>query len=375
MKKSIALFVALALSLTLFSGCGSSKPAPSATAAPAENAASSGSDAPAASAGGKILNIYTWAEMFDQDVLDGFEKETGIRINYTNFDYDETMLSKLEASKGGDYDLVIADDYIIETVIAEGLAQKLDKSKLSNFGNINPIYQGQFYDPTDEYTVPYGAGVQTIAYDPSAVSVPVNGYKDLWDPSFKDSIAITANFRVMLGMALKVLGYSYNTNDLAQIEEAGELFYQLADNIRLIKDDNVQDDLISGEVSAAVMYTSQVTMAKMTKPELAVVYPREGIGFGIMGMFIPSQAPNAEAAHLFIDYILRPEISAKSFEYLGYYCTTKAADDLISEEYRDFLVLPAEFKAEDMEMIGNISPEAAAREEEIWIEFRNRCGQ
>ena len=375
MKKSIALFVALALSLTLFAGCGSSKPAPSATAAPAENAASSGSDAPAASAGGKILNIYTWAEMFDQDVLKKIEKETGIKINYTNFDYDETMLSKLEASKGGDYDLVIADDYIIETVIAEGLAQKLDKSKLSNFGNINPIYQGQFYDPADEYTVPYGAGVQTIAYDPSAVSVPVNGYKDLWDPSFKDSIAITANFRVMLGMALKVLGYSYNTNDLAQIEEAGELFYQLADNIRLIKDDNVQDDLISGEVSAAVMYTSQVTMAKMTKPELAVVYPGEGIGFGIMGMFIPSQAPNAEAAHLFIDYILRPEISAKSFEYLGYYCTTKAADDLISEEYRDFLVLPAEFKAEDMEMIGNISPEAAAREEEIWIEFRNRCGQ
>ena len=101
MKKSIALFVALALSLTLFAGCGSSKPAPSATAAPAENAASSGSDAPAASAGGKILNIYTWAEMFDQDVLDGFEKETGIKINYTNFDYDETMLSKLEASKGG----------------------------------------------------------------------------------------------------------------------------------------------------------------------------------------------------------------------------------------------------------------------------------
>ena len=375
MKKSIALFVALALSLTLFAGCGSSKPAPSATAAPAENAASSGSDAPAASAGGKILNIYTWAEMFDQDVLDGFEKETGIKINYTNFDYDETMLSKLEASKGGDYDLVIADDYIIETVIAEGLAQKLDKSKLSNFGNINPIYQGQFYDPTDEYTVPYGAGVQTIAYDPSAVSVPVNGYKDLWDPSFKDSIAITANFRVMLGMALKVLGYSYNTNDLAQLEEAGELFYKLADNIRLIKDDNVQDDLISGEVSAAVMYTSQVTMAKLAKPELEVVYPQEGIGFGIMGMFIPSQAPNADAAHQFIDYILRPEISAKSFEYLGYYCTTKAADELISEEYRDFLVLPTEFKAENMEMIGNISPEAMAKQEEIWIEFRNRCGQ
>ena len=369
MKKTLSLILVLTLCLTLFAGCGGSGKAES--TAPAEDTQS----APAPDPSVGTLNIYTWAEMFDQDVLDGFEAETGIKINYTNFDYDETMLEKLEAAKGGDYDLVIADDYIIETVIAEGLAQKLDKSKIPNFGNINPVYQGQFYDPTDEYTVPYGAGVQTIAYDPAAVSVPVTGYADLWDESFRDSIAITANFRVMLGMALKVLGYSYNTNDLAQIDEAAELFYKLADNIRLIKDDNVQDDLISGEVSAAVMYTSQVTMAKLNKPELEVVYPKEGIGFGIMGMFVPSQPPNADAAHLFIDYILRPEISAKSFEYLGYYCTTKAADDLISEEFKDFLVLPAEFKAEDMEMIGNISPEAAAREEEIWIEFRNRCGQ
>ena len=359
MKKTLVLILALALCLSMFAGCGGSdKPA---------------SSAPAKSGG--TLNIYTWSEMFDPDVLAEFEAETGIKINYTNFDYDETMLAKLEAANGGDYDLVIADDYIIETVIAEGLAQKLDKSRIPNFGNINPIYQGQFYDPTDEYTVPYGAGVQTIVYDPESVTREITGYEDLWDPMLEDNVAITANFRVMLGMALKVLGYSYNTNDLDQIREAGDLFYRLADNIRLIKDDNVQDDLISGEVAAAVMYTSQVTMAMLSKPDLKVVYPKEGIGFGIMGMFIPSKAPNAEAALQFIDFILRPEISARSFEYLGYYCTTKAADDLIAEEYRDFLVLPDEFKAEDMEMIGNISPEAAEAQEEIWIQFKTLCGQ
>ncbi len=369
MKKTLSLILVLTLCLTLFAGCGGSGKAES--TAPAEDTQS----APAPDPSGGTLNIYTWAEMFDQDVLDGFEAETGIKINYTNFDYDETMLEKLEAAKGGDYDLVIADDYIIETVIAEGLAQKLDKSKIPNFGNINPVYQGQFYDPTDEYTVPYGAGVQTIVYNPALVETEIHGYADLWNEEFEDNLAIIANYRVIIGMALKVLGYSYNTNDPAEPAEAAELLYKLAPNIRLIKDDNLQDDLISGEVTAAIMYTSQVTMAKLTKPELKVVYPKEGIGFGIMGMFIPSKAPNAEAAHQFIDYILRPEISAKSFEYLGYYCTTKAADDLISEEYREFLVLPPEFKAEDMEMIGNISPEAAEKQEEIWIQFKTLCGQ
>ncbi len=175
----------------------------------------------------------------------------------------------------------------------------------------------------------------------------------------------------MIGMAHKILGYSYNTNDLDEMKDAGEKLNKLAPNIRLIKDDNVQDDLVSGEVAAAVMYTSQVTMAKLANPELQVVYPEEGIGFGIMGMFIPSAAPHADAAHAFINYILRPEVSAKSFEYLGYYCTNKEADALITPEFQEFLVLPEEFKAEDMEMIGNISAEAAEKQAAIWTEFKS----
>ncbi|MBR5742448.1 MAG: spermidine/putrescine ABC transporter substrate-binding protein [Clostridia bacterium] len=351
MKRILSIALALCVVLALFTGCSSS----------------GGEKA------GGTLNLYTWAEMFDPEVLADFEKETGITVNYTNFDFDETMLARLEAANGGDYDLIIADDYIIETVIAEGLAQKLDKSKIENFGNINPIYQGQFYDPTDEYTAPYGAGVQTIVYNPAKVSVDVKGYSDLWDASFEDDVAIIANYRVIIGMAEKVLGYSYNTDDISQIEEAGELLYKLAPNIRLIKDDNIQDDLVSGEVDAAVMYTSQVTMAKLADPTLKVVYPKEGIGFGIMGMFVPSKAPNADAAHAFINYILKPEVSKKCFEYLGYYCTTKPADDLIDEAYREFLVLPSSFKAENMEMIGNISAEAAEKQDEIWTRFKALC--
>lgn len=319
------------------------------------------------------LVLFTWEGMFPQDVLDGFTEETGIAINYANFDYDETMLTKLEAANGGDYDLVIADDYIIETVIAEGLAQKLDTAKLANHSNINPIYQGQFFDPDDAYTVPYGAGVQTIVYNPNTVKKEITGYADLWDESLKDNVGIIANFRVINGMALKVMGESYNTEDTAVIEEAGKKLLELAPNIRLIKDDNTQDDLISGEIGAAVMYTSQVTMAKLADPELKVVFPKEGIGFGIQGMFIPSKAPHADAAYKFIDYILRPEISAECYEHLGYYCTNKAADELISEEYREFLTLPDSFTQDDMEMIGNISTEALDAHDRIWTEFKSQC--
>lgn len=319
------------------------------------------------------LNLFTWEGMFPQDVLDEFTKETGIEINYSNFDFDETMLAKLEAAKGGDYDLVIADDYILETVIGEKLAQKIDKSKVPNFKNINSLYQGQFYDPKDEYTVPYGAGVQTIVYNPDEVKIEITGYADLWDESLKDSLGTIANHRVINGMALKVLGESYNTEDLDTIRAAGEKLLALAPNIRLIKDDNLQDDLLSGEIDVAVMYTSQVTAAVLANPDLKIVFPEEGIGFGIMAQFIPSKAPNPDAAHKFIDFILRPDVSARCFEYLGYYCTNKAADDLINPDFADMLTLPDDFEG-DMEMIKAVGADAEEEHAKVWTEFKVACG-
>ncbi|MFR9216684.1 MAG: spermidine/putrescine ABC transporter substrate-binding protein [Ruthenibacterium sp.] len=352
MKKIFSLAVCLCLVLALFSGCGGT---------------------PSTEIKGEV-NLYTWEGMFPQEVLDAFTEETGYKVNYSSFDTDETMLAKLEAAEGGDYDVVIADDYIVETAIAEGLVTELDKTKLANIGNVNPIYQGQFFDPEDAYTVPYGAGVQTIVYDPSAVDLDIQGYADLWDAALADSLAIIGNYRVINGMALKVLGESYNTEDVAVIEQAGEKLLELAPNIRLIKDDNVQDDLISGEVSAAVMYTSQVTMACMANPELKVVYPSEGVGFGIMAQFIPSNAPNKEAAYAFLDYILRPEVSKQCYEYIGYYCTNQAADELIEEEYKPFLTLPEDFSGQT-EMIQNISAEAEEAHVQVWTEFKAACGQ
>ena len=323
----------------------------------------------------KSFVLYSWSDMFPQEILNGFEKETGFKVKYVNFDTDETMYAKLKADKKGSYDLVIADDYMVENVINEGLAKKLNRSLLPNYGNINSLYQKQFYDPTDEYTIPYGAGVQTIVYDPG-VGVAIRGYFDLWNPLLRQKVGVIGNYRVINGMALKVMKQSYNTNDLEVIRSAGDFLKTLAPNIRLIRDDNLDEELVSGEVSVAVMYTSQVTAAKMAKPELVVVYPPEGIGFGIMAAFIPSNAPNAAAAHAFLSYILDPRRGAQCFMGLGYYSTFSASDPYIDAEYRDFLTLPDDIKnASSMEMIQNISPEAEALHNLIWTEFKTAAGQ
>lgn len=313
------------------------------------------------------LVLYTWQGMFPQEVLDDFESETGIKITYSNFDTDETMLEKVSMAKGGDYDVVIADDYILEKVIQEGLAEKLDKDKLSNFENINSLYQGQFYDPTDEYTVPYGAGIPLIVYDPDEVDIDIEGYNDLWDPSLEDSIALTANYRVINGITNLALGKSMNEEDVDSIKETGKKLLELAPNVRMIQDDNTQDALLNGEASVAFLYTSQVTSVLAENPDLKVVYPKEGLGFGIMGMFIPSDAPDKDAAYQFVNYILQPEVSAKCFEYIGYYCTNKAADELVDPN----LVVPEDVTKG--EIIQNVSAEADEQYNKNWTEFKAAC--
>ena len=313
------------------------------------------------------LVLYTWDGMVPQEVLDDFEKETGTKVVYSNFDTDETMLEKLSQAKGGDYDVVIADDYIIESAVKEGLVQKLDKDAITNWGNINPLFQGQFYDPDDEYTVPYGAGIPLIVYDPDQVDIDIKGYKDLWDPSLEDSVAIIGAYRVICGITQLSMGESMNEDDVDVIARTGEKLQELAPNIRLIQDDNTQNALLNGEASVAFLYTSQVTQALKDNPDLKVVYPEEGLGFGILGTFIPSEAPNAEAANEFINYLLQPEVTAKCINSVGYYNTNTAADDLVDEN----LVVPDDVtKGESIE---NVSQEAEQEYNKIWTEFKAAC--
>lgn len=348
MKKNLFFVIPVVFLLFCLSGCGGGKD--------------------------KRFTIYTWEGMFPTEIMSGFEKETGYRINYVNFDSNETMLSKLEAAGGGDYDLVIADDYIIEAVIAGGLAQKLDKGQIPNYPNINPLYLRPFYDPRDEYTVPYGAGVQTIVYDPSRTGVDISGFAELWHGSLRDKIGITGNSRVINGMALKVLGGSYNEEDPALIAEAGKLMLFLAPNIRLIKDDNLQDDLLSGEISVALMYTDQATKAMLANPALEMVFPKEGIGYGLMAAFIPSKAPNPAAARAFLNYILDPRRGAECFENLGYYCTFAASEPFIGEEYRKYLTLPEGFNI-NMETLRLVNEAAEEEHERVWTAFRAATGE
>lgn len=343
-KKIVSMILCAALAGSMLTGCGEKK-----------------------EEGNKELVLYTWEGLFPQEVLTDFEDETGIRIISSNFDSNETMFEKVQQSDGKDYDLVIGDDYIIEQIVNNGLAKELDKEKLKNYDNINPLYQSQFYDPENKYTIPHGAGIPLIVYDPEQVDFEIQGYEDLWNPALEDKIATIASYRAVEGMVLLTMGKSMNEQDPAVIKESGEKLKELAPNIRMIQDTNTQNALLNGEASVGILYTSQVIAALAENPDLKVVYPKEGLGFGIMNFFIPKNAPDTEEAYAFLDYILEPEVAAKCFDFVGYYCTNKAADELVNPD----LVVPD--SVTKGEIIQNVSAEAEEVYNQNWTEFKAAC--
>lgn len=347
LKKVVLAFMSLALVMSITACSGQSK-----TNDPGE------------------LNIYTWAEYVPQSVIDGFEDKTGIKVNYTNFEANEEMLAKLATSKGGDYDIIIASDYIIKIASDQGLVKEIDKSKVPNFNNIDSLYQNFFYDPDNKLSVPYGPGIPMIVYNPEKISAEITGYESLWDSSLKGKVALMDNGRVVMGMALKTMGESFNTEDTDTIKKAGEKLLALAPNIRLLSQNQTQDYLLSGEVDAAYLFTSQVVLALQQNPGLKVVAPKEGFGFGVDAAFIPSQAPNSDNAHAFLNYILEGKVGADISQQTYYLCPNKASYEFLTEEFQKSLIISADDTTKG-EFIQDLGPEATSLHEEVWTEFKS----
>ena len=318
----------------------------------------------------KVLNIFTWEGYFDEVTLAGFEEATGIEVNYSVFSSNEEMLLKLQANGGSEYDIILASDYIISTARKEGLLLPLDKSKLTNWDNLNPDYLNQYFDPDNVYSVPYTVGSPMIVYDPAQVEGEITSFNDLWDEQFIDSVWLLNDARVQLGAVLKSMGYSYNTTDEAQLKEAAEKLNALKPNCRVLDYDFGNNYLTAGEVKAAYLFTPYVIYSMMENPDLVAVFPEEGIGFGVDSIVVPVNAPHPENAHAFINYYLQADVAKIVAEYQGYINPNQAADELIDP---DFLALKPFNIPEDLlatkEYVEDIG-ETASVYQDIWTAFR-----
>ena len=317
----------------------------------------------------KLLNVFTWATYIDDATVAKFTEETGIKVNYTTFASNEEMLLKMSMSSN-EYDVILASDYAINTLRKQEKLQKLDKSLLPNYDNLDPAFLSQYYDENNEYTVPYTAGTPLIVVNPALTDVEITGYEDLWKPELKDSIVIIDDARNIVGITLKTLGYSFNTTDDKELAEAKEKLMTLRPNIRAFNYDTPHNDMLSGEVSVGYMFTPFVLLAMDGNPDLKVIYPKEGMGFGIDSLVIPANAPHPKNAHALLNFLLDSEVAGNTAGMQYYLSPVKTAYEFIPEYLRDnpAIRIPEEILGET-EFIMDVG-EAESKFQEIWAEFK-----
>ncbi len=309
----------------------------------------------------KVLNILSWEGYVDSDTLAAFEEETGIDVVWSPMDSIDSMLLKVSEGGGADYDLIISSDYSLDILRKQGLIQKLDMSKLSNYGNLDPAFLSQTYDPDNEYVIPYMAGCPLIIYDPERVPFEITGYEDLWNPELADSVAVLEN-----------MDKSMNETDPDVLAQMKEKLMPLYSNIRTFGDMESYSAVTTGEASVGFLFTPFVYMVQLDHPEFKVVYPKEGLGYGIDGLVIPTGAKHVDAAHQFLDYLMRPEVAANNAEMQYYMCVNQAAREYLSDTYREASVMnvPAEL-LKDAEFIEDVGATETLYQE-IYTAFKNQ---
>lgn len=278
----------------------------------------------------KVLNLYNWSEYMPQEVLDRFEKETGIQVVYTTYDSNEAMYAKLKLlDDSAAYDLAVPSTYYVSKMRKEGLLMKLDRSKIEGFDNLDPELTNLDVDPDNQYSVPYLWGTTGLAVDTADIDQPVTAWADLWNPEFKGKVMLTNDMREVFHVGLRVLGYSGNSTNPDEIEAAYEKLKALMPSVRTFNSDAPRVPYLEGETDVGMIWNGEAVMAQDTMPSLQYVYPEEGIIAWLDSFVIPKNARNPEAAYKFISFVLRPEISALISEDIGYATPNLKARDLL----------------------------------------------
>lgn len=318
----------------------------------------------------EVLNLFNWSEFLPQSVVEQFEKEYNVKVNYATFSSNEEMLAKL---MGGNipYDLVVTSDYAIEIMIKQNLIQEIDKANVPNLANIDKNVLDLGFDPNNKYSLPYMWGGNYIVVDRSKISKEITSFDGLWDSEFKNSMVILDDPRVIVGMALQKNGYSINTTNPEELKKAKEDLIKLMPNIKAFDSESPKTLLINGEASIGYVWGTEAYLAKLENPNLETVLTKEGVVPQYDNFVIPAKAKNKKLAEEFINFIYRPEISAQVSEEFPYANPNQAAYPLIDPgKLNDIAVYPPREAVEGNELIKDVG-EATRLFDDIWTEVKN----
>lgn len=323
----------------------------------------------------KELRLFIWANYINPEVYQLFEQEFGVRIIEENFDSNETLHNKLRAGVTG-YDLITPSDYKVEALIKEGLLAELELAKIPNFKHISPRFTGLYYDPENKYSIPYMWGTTGIGYNAARLPVSPTSWGDLFEPlrlqAYAQRVSMLDDPREAIGAALKYLGYSLNSTNPQELEEAKTVLLAQKPYLARYDSETYDDFLLAGDLFLAHGWSGEFAKARLENPEIRYVIPREGGVIWADNLAILKSSKNQELAHKFIDFLLRPEINAKIVNFLRYPSTNEAAKAyILPEVLNDPGIYPPEEILAKLEWLRDLG-EATELYERVWAEVKSR---
>lgn len=327
------------------------------------------------------INVYNWGEYISDGADEGtlnvnleFEKLTGITVNYTNYATNEELYAKLKGG-GTAYDVIIPSDYMISKMIREQMIQPLDFGNIPNYRYIMDNFRGQGYDPDNEYSVPYTWGTVGIIYDTTMIDIPQEDidWDLLWNSDYADQILMFDNPRDAFAIAELTLGFSINTEDPDELEQAAFKLFQQKRIVQGYVMDEVFDKMEAGDALIAPYYAGDALTMLENNDSLDFVIPKSGTNLFVDAMCIPSTARQKEAAEMYINFMCEPDIAYANIDYICYSTPHSAAYEMLDEETRESPVCypDEDFIENKTTVFVSLSEEANRKMQDLWTEMKS----
>ena len=267
----------------------------------------------------RVVNVCSWGEYIDENLIYQFEEETGIKVNYQTAESNEALYSLLKTG-AGDYDVIVPSDYMIARLIAEDMLAELNYDNIPNYEKIDDRYKGLSFDPENKYTVPYTWGTLGIIYNTTMVDEPITSWDAMFDEKYAGNVLMIRNSRDALAAALLDLGYDLNTTDEAQIREAYELLADAKSKgvYQAFVMDEVFQKMEGGNAAIAMYYAGDYLTMLENNPDLAYVVPEEGSNWFVDAMCVLKTSQHKEEAEAWINFMASTDANLRNMDYIWY---------------------------------------------------------
>ena len=322
------------------------------------------------------LNVFNWGEYISDgsegtmDVLEEFEKISGIKVVYNNYETNEDLYAKLSASRGNpQYDIIIPSDYMISRMIREDMLEKINFDNVPNIAMIDDKYRYPDFDASGEYSVPYTWGTVGIVYNTKYVdSEDIGTWDLLWNKKYAGNILMFSNSRDAYGIALKKLGYSLNSTSRDEIEDATDILKEQRSVNQAYVMDQTFDKMENESAYIAPYYAGDCLSMMENNENLAFYYPEEGFNIFIDSICIPKGAKHKEAAEAFINFLCETEIAVANCEYICYFTPHTEAAKMLEFDER---IYPTDSQLEKAESFVALPDAINSLYDSSWIEVRS----